>query len=125
MMKKLQGSMTMKLTTAIFLALMIPAMGAQAQTGNELRAGIQGWEILQRGEIPDVSTAMALGRLSGLVRATSVYSPIIKTACPPASYTAKQGTAVTVKWLKEHSEKWGEDDVQLVSHAFKDTWPCP
>ena len=86
----------MKFTTAIFLALMLLPLNVKAQTGNNLQAGIQGWEILERGGIPDVSTAIALGRLTGLVRAVSVYSPIIKTACPPASYTSKQGIAVTV-----------------------------
>lgn len=115
----------MKLKTGIFLTLILLPLGSHAQTGNELQAGVQGWEVLQRGGIPDVSTAIALGRLSGLVRAVSVYSPMINTACPPASYTAKQGTKVTVQWLKEHPERWAEDDVQLVSHAFKDAWPCP
>ena len=114
----------MKLKTGIFLAVLFLPLGSHAQTGNELQAGIQGWETLQRGAIPNVSNAIALGRLTGLVRATSVYSPRLNTACPPAAYTAKEGTAVTVKWLKDNPEKWGEDDVQLVSHAFKDTWPC-
>ena len=118
-MKKLLTSLT------IFLALIFLPLVSSAQTGKELQAGIQGWEMLQRGGIPDVSNAMALGRLSGLVKAVSFYSPITNKACPPASYTAKQGTAVTVQWLKEHPEKWGENDVQLVSHAFAEAWPCP
>jgi hypothetical protein len=68
-----------------------------------------------------VNQLFAQGECIGIIEAVASMGPL----CVPAGITFRQMTAVVVRWLDQHPERWNEDFMWLALDAMYAAWPWP
>ena len=65
-----------------------------------------------------------VGLIEGLVINASDLPFAGSRSCAPENVTVAQLTAVVVRWLDQHPQRWHEDFRALALFALHDAWPC-
>lgn len=110
-----------RLSCLLIAALAVAASPARAsgefKTGNEIKAGLEGWVDKQSTEY--VRDAVAFGYVIGVHDALSGT-----LVCSGANVTQGQVIEVVLKYMRNNPEVLDQSADRVVTAALKSVWPC-
>lgn len=106
------------LSLSAALALSLPAEAAgEFKTGNEVKAGLEGW--VRDDSTETVRDAVAFGYVIGVHDALSG-----SVICSGDNVTQGQVVQVVLKYMRQNPEKLDQSADRVITAALKAVWPC-